>query len=1586
MGVKGLWELLHPVARPIKLETLSNKQLAIDASIWLHQFLRGMRDKEGQAVGNAHIIGFFRRICKLLYYNIKPIFVFDGGTPALKRLTILERRKRRRQDENLVKRTAEKLLAAQLRLRALEQRKAAKKKKELEKQDKQNNVVHDSVENPKYLDTLTGEDSKDTADVNTDMVKSAALGSRAKRIKDRYILPPMETDFETLAKIRSSDERFGYSASEDNVNAFLEDFKKDAGLANIDSDVFKALPSEMQYEILHDIRLRSRVTSYERVQEMVRLSETPMDFSKLQVEGVIRRNNVTHKLLTVNQAVNKAESVNKPGRIASQRNRQYILVKNEEGGWVLGGKKPMTGTSADKPVQLDSDEEENVKSMVKDEDEDKDAWESDDDDDDVEFEEVKIPSMPATPSLHSTERSEMFTNTATLLPPTATPPTVKADDENSLINHLEAYVDEDESIEKVMAKFAEIEDERVRKQVEGIREAVDVVTDGDKMNERNGLQLARPGSTPEVVRLDEAARQHLARVGFKAGDDSQWPEVLSDVDELDSFETINSDNTIDSTDLEDMIEDEQTGEILTRKAYCQKYQINTDEPLQRTDGRALSRKEESQLSANEFHQYWTGYTPESFKVKNPDHEMMIREAIFQWDEERLLNEKHSATRKLEKSSVNDTDGVESLQFWLAFLESVYDRRMYVTRTQLEPVSQRRSDVNHTTSDMPIVHTTPSSTRKSRLSQSILIDDEDDDDAEAGIDNHDLDHDSSLSRASLTAPDRVTHIKVPTTISKASETTLSLQSSTTPQNDEPVEVFLDFSSSILKRRTSLPSTKHLGTISTSESVTESVTETRAESTLTALESIEGIDVDTAMDAFASDSGVGSLTSSPPLETATITDSSMLDMEGVMDTDQLLTSVQKEVDAIVAEERAHQDLAESDVMAADEDEEHEEHEDDEAHDADLENEEQEFTNLFPDMASLPGAFLMSKEPSPATPAAAPMQTDEEQAAHDLQEATKMFEESKALESEIKVLRDQHRKHQRDADDLTDSMVAETKMLLRLFGIPYIVAPMEAEAQCADLQLRGVVDGILTEDSDVFLFGGMRIFKNMFKEEKYVECYLMSDIERDLGVGRDRLVSLAYLLGSDYTTGIKGVGLITAMEILRIFPKLEQFAKWWRGEQHKLKDIESGSGADNGTDAKDDTVVLGLDSVDDAELEKLAKQCKKIHLPSSFPDPHVADAYIRPLVDDDPTEFQWGIPDLDGLRDFLRKSLGWDQGEVDRVLLPIIRQMTQAPQQSAQMTLDNFFDMSVGTNAYQPPLRKNLHKSARLRKVVGGLTGQNTASTATSSPTDSNTEVAEMRTKKATSKKTPAKRKSAGAKKNADGVDKGNDEKDQGEDVEEGFLDELEIKKQRTARSGPTRRVKSAQTKVPEAVTAAKRQLQSKDVRVKLGARRAAAAAAAAAAATGTEDAGLNGEVADENDDQSTSKEASPATMEIKNLKRTNDEESDGTSTAGYSSECDDQDHFAPSHWDILAEKQRQQQLQLQQQQQQMQQSAKKKGRLPLSSTATTAGASASGIASSLSAIVSASNAARYGSASFRNKDTGTRNSPSKKASSKKARTSH
>jgi DNA excision repair protein ERCC-5 len=89
MGVQGLWSLVGPAARPTQLESMRQKRVAVDASIWIHQFMRTMRDKEGNALRNGHLMGFFRRICKLLFFDIKPVFVFDGGAPSLKRSTIV---------------------------------------------------------------------------------------------------------------------------------------------------------------------------------------------------------------------------------------------------------------------------------------------------------------------------------------------------------------------------------------------------------------------------------------------------------------------------------------------------------------------------------------------------------------------------------------------------------------------------------------------------------------------------------------------------------------------------------------------------------------------------------------------------------------------------------------------------------------------------------------------------------------------------------------------------------------------------------------------------------------------------------------------------------------------------------------------------------------------------------------------------------------------------------------------------------------------------------------------------------------------------------------------------------------------------------------------------------------------------------------------------------------------------------------------------------------------------------------------------------------------------------------------------------
>lgn len=71
-----------------------------------------------------------------------------------------------------------------------------------------------------------------------------------------------------------------------------------------------------------------------------------------------------------------------------------------------------------------------------------------------------------------------------------------------------------------------------------------------------------------------------------------------------------------------------------------------------------------------------------------------------------------------------------------------------------------------------------------------------------------------------------------------------------------------------------------------------------------------------------------------------------------------------------------------------------------------------------------------------------------------------------------------------------------LLRLFGIPYIEAPMEAEAQCAILDLTDQTSGTITDDSDIWLFGARHVYKNFFNKNKFVEYYQYVDFHNQLG----------------------------------------------------------------------------------------------------------------------------------------------------------------------------------------------------------------------------------------------------------------------------------------------------------------------------------------------------------------------------------------------------------------------------------------------------------------------------------------------------------
>lgn len=121
------------------------------------------------------------------------------------------------------------------------------------------------------------------------------------------------------------------------------------------------------------------------------------------------------------------------------------------------------------------------------------------------------------------------------------------------------------------------------------------------------------------------------------------------------------------------------------------------------------------------------------------------------------------------------------------------------------------------------------------------------------------------------------------------------------------------------------------------------------------------------------------------------------------------------------------------------------------------------------------------------------------------------------------------------------------LQRHNIQYVVAPYEADAQMCYLEKEGLVDGLLTEDSDLLVFGCSTVLYKWNKEgsvvelkkERLVQCkdfrldgWSQQDFRQCVPFMWCRATlllmppdSMAILSGCDYLANIPGVGCKTA-----------------------------------------------------------------------------------------------------------------------------------------------------------------------------------------------------------------------------------------------------------------------------------------------------------------------------------------------------------------------------------------------------------------------------------------------------------------------------
>lgn len=123
---------------------------------------------------------------------------------------------------------------------------------------------------------------------------------------------------------------------------------------------------------------------------------------------------------------------------------------------------------------------------------------------------------------------------------------------------------------------------------------------------------------------------------------------------------------------------------------------------------------------------------------------------------------------------------------------------------------------------------------------------------------------------------------------------------------------------------------------------------------------------------------------------------------------------------------------------------------------------------------------------------------------------------------------------AIDVTPEMARNLIDELKQLQVPYVVAPYEADAQMVYLERQGLVSGIISEDSDLLVFGCKRL---LTKLDQYGNCIEVN--RRDFCAVREISLTgwteadfrrMAILSGCDYLAGLSNMGLKTAYRMVR------------------------------------------------------------------------------------------------------------------------------------------------------------------------------------------------------------------------------------------------------------------------------------------------------------------------------------------------------------------------------------------------------------------------------------------------------------------------
>ena len=1123
---------------------------------------------------------------------MKPVFVFDGGAPVLKRRTVGKRKERREGRREDAVRTAGKLLAVQMQRRMAEEE---EKEKQRERERGSNRVGKGGREGEEKVEEEEVLPENLVYVEELQMTPQERMQKRKFRRKDAYHLPELDTPLTEMGaandpRIMSMEELQNYARqfdSGEDINVY--DFSK----IDFDSSFFQSLPDSDRYNILNAARLRSRLRMGYSKDQLDTMFPDRMAFSKFQIDRVRERNELTQRLMNVTgMADDKMFGGSGGGRIAGEKGREYVLVKNDgvEGGWALGVVDNKEGKVKEKPIDVDE------LHRVKEESMDSDGDEEEED----EFEDIpvqglnRLPTRPAPKPLdkpHSTnntqKRQQLYNSRKKQVEKPPRQKAVENEAEDSLFL-AEEDAEEWEDVQMGHANGEEEEEAQLQRAITMSLQNDDNTgigaTTGGSEDRKSALEIVNgdDDSVGKPTKFEELAQ--IARTAnLKASDAVAGQGVFAYNDSDDD------DDDDDGFSLHAALDEARQSKRKPAKPN-EEMMANVATPAPASS--AMIKNTSTTRIAER-----AGFSgPLPFEKLNLGTSLLGKKKAEKRDEELEGGFEREADGKKGRK---EEKRAEPLPPWFSNADGEKDRGNSVKPDEGEmDIGEEQKASNAAGGDdndnSQLFHDAESVSSTGKKDESEVINGDSPDQQYKMVIDVDEPGDGSSKRLSNSVSSQIKPDKdddeLIVELNEASDKVPEENRNVTKEKDEDSDEALEWEDSDHEEQKK----QYVDSAGVDQAAPP------PEPNNTDTTNINGDKPDITPPA-----------PEPPIKISISLNNYQEPILPEID-NQALIDADADDDGFISDPE-EEELIRQLAIEADE------------HDR--------FT------ASL---HTNDNTANPNNQIVPP-------------------HEQPDFDRQLKALRNQQKKDRRDADEITQSMITECQQLLSLFGLPYITAPMEAEAQCARLVDLGLVDGIVTDDSDIFLFGGTRVYKNMFNQAKFVECYLFPDIASELGLDRTKLISISHLLGSDYTEGLPGIGPVTALEILSEFDSLAAFRDWYAGVQQGL--IPKAADASS------------------PFRRKFRRNATKLFLPPAFPDARVDEAYFHPEVDSDTQPFEWGVPHLAALRSFLSGTVGWTEERTDEILVPVIRDMNRREAEGTQANITRFFKGGVGAGAFAP-----------------------------------------------------------------------------------------------------------------------------------------------------------------------------------------------------------------------------------------------------------------------------------------------------------------